>query len=234
MTSYRIENAEALLTPALVIYPEIVDRNIAATLRLLGGDANRWRPHLKTAKLGFIMRRLASQGVVNAKCSTTVELAAACESGMKDVLLAYAVVGANARRVKQIASQHPNVLISVLVENVEQIAAWSGSEIGIFVDVNPGMDRTGISQDGVEAIINVVRAAGPEFRGLHYYDGHMSAASLPEREKLAHKGYGRLMEIVAAVEQAGFPIGEVITSGTPAFPCAATYAPFPDLEKMSR
>jgi len=226
VTSYRIENAEALLTPALVIYPEIVDRNIAATLRLLGGDANRWRPHLKTAKLGFIMRRLASQGVVNAKCSTTVELAAACESGMKDVLLAYAVVGANARRVKQIASQHPNVLISVLVENVEQIAAWSGSEIGIFVDVNPGMDRTGISQDGVEAIINVVRAAGPEFRGLHYYDGHMSAASLPEREKLAHKGYGRLMEIVAAVEQAGFPIGEVITSGTPAFPCAATFAPF--------
>ncbi len=92
MTSYKIENAEALLTPALVIYPEIVDRNIEATIRLLGGDANRWRPHLKTAKLGFIMRRLVSQGVVNAKCSTTVELAAACESGMKDVLLAYAVV----------------------------------------------------------------------------------------------------------------------------------------------
>ncbi len=54
----------------------------------------------------------------------------------------------------------------------------------------------------------------------------MSAASLEEREKLAHKGYDRLMEIVAAVEGAGFPIEEVITSGTPAFPCAATYAPF--------
>jgi len=231
VTSYKIENAEALLTPALVIYPEIVDRNIAATLRLLGGDANRWRPHLKTAKLGFIMRRLASQGVVNAKCSTTVELAAACESGMKDVLLAYAVVGANARRVRELAEKYPNVRISVLVENVEQIAAWaapsvSGSRVGIFVDVNPGMDRTGISQEGIAAIINVVRAAGAQFRGLHWYDGHMSSASLDEREKLAHKGYDRLMEIVAALEQAGFPLEEVITSGTPAFPCAATYAPF--------
>ena len=223
MTSYRIENVEALLTPALVIYPEIVDQNIAATLRLLGGDANRWRPHLKTAKLGFIMRRLVSKGVVNAKCSTTVELAAACESGMKDVLLAYAVVGANARRVREIAKKYPQVRISVLVENVEQIAAWAGSRIGIFVDVNPGMDRTGISQDGIGAIINVVRAAGSQFRGLHYYDGHMSAASLEEREKLAHKGYDRLMEIVAAID---VPIEEVITSGTPAFPCAATYAPF--------
>jgi D-serine deaminase-like pyridoxal phosphate-dependent protein len=222
VTSYKIENAEALLTPALVIYPEIVDQNIAATLRLLGGDANRWRPHLKTAKLGFIMRRLASQGVVNAKCSTTVELAAACESGMKDVLLAYAVVGANARRVKELAEKYPNVRISVLVENVEQIAAWSGSRVSIFVDVNPGMDRTGISQDGIDAILKVVRAAGSKFRGLHWYDGHMSAASLEEREKLAHKGYDRLMEIVAAVG----PLEEVITSGTPAFPCAATYAPF--------
>jgi len=222
VTSYKIENAEALLTPALVIYPEIVDQNIAATLRLLGGDANRWRPHLKTAKLGFIMRRLVSQGVVNAKCSTTVELAAACEAGMEDVLLAYAVVGANARRVRQLAERYPNVRISVLVENSEQIAAWEGSRVGIFVDVNPGMDRTGISQDGIDAIINVVRAAGSQFRGLHWYDGHMSAASLEEREKLAQKGYDRLMEIVAAVG----PLEEVITSGTPAFPCAATYAPF--------
>ncbi len=223
MTSYKIENVEALLTPALVIYPEIVENNIAATLRLLGGDANRWRPHLKTAKLGFIMRKLAEKGVVNAKCSTTVELAAACEAGMKDVLLAYAVVGANARRVRELAEKYPNVRISVLVENVEQIAAWSGSRIGIFVDVNPGMDRTGISQDGIDAILKVVHAAGSQFRGLHYYDGHMSAASLEEREKLAHKGYDRLMQIVEAVD---VPIEEVITSGTPAFPCAATYTPF--------
>jgi D-serine deaminase-like pyridoxal phosphate-dependent protein len=226
VTTYRIENVEALLTPALVIYPEIVDKNIAATLRLLGGDPNRWRPHLKTAKLGFIMHRLVEKGVVNAKCSTTVELAAACEAGMKDVLLAYAVVGANAKRVRQLAGRYPNVRVSVLVENVEQIAAWEGSRIGIFVDVNPGMDRTGISQDGIDAILRVVRAAGSQFRGLHYYDGHMSAASLDEREKLAHKGYARLMEIVTAVENAGFPIEEVITSGTPAFPCAATFAPF--------
>jgi D-serine deaminase-like pyridoxal phosphate-dependent protein len=226
VTSYKIENAGALLTPALVIYPEIVDRNIAATLGVFGGDANRWRPHLKTAKLSFIMRRIVAKGVVQAKCSTSVELWAACEAGMKDVLLAYPVVGPNAQRIVQIARQYPGVRISVLVENVAQVENWSGSTLGIFVDVNPGMDRTGISADGIEGILDVVRAAGPQFRGLHYYDGHMSAASYEEREKLAHRGYDRLMEIVAAVERAGFAIEEVITSGTPAFPCAATYAPF--------
>ena len=226
---YLIENASELLTPALAIYPDIVDNNIAATLRLLGGDANRWRPHVKTAKLGFIMRRMAERGVAQAKCSTTLELAAACDAGIADVLLAYPVVGANAARVREIADQHRGARISVLVENPAQVAGWKGMRIGIFIDVNPGMDRTGIEQDRLSGILDIARsvaAAGLEFRGLHYYDGHISAQDLREREAQAHRGYDRLMEIAAEMTRAGFPVGEVITSGTPAFPCAATYAPF--------
>ncbi len=226
---YAIENVSALLTPALAIYPEIVDRNIAATIRLLGGDVNRWRPHLKTAKLGFIMRRIAESGVRQAKCSTTAELAAACACGMKDILLAYPVVGANAARVREIAGRHRHTRISVLAENAAQVAAWSGSALGIFIDVNPGMDRTGIEQDRVDAILAVARAvedAGLEFCGLHYYDGQHHSQPMPEREAAAHRGYDRLTEIVRAVEAAGFDVEEVITSGTPAFPCAASYAGF--------
>lgn len=226
---YRVADVETLLTPALAIYPEIVDRNIAATIRLLGGDVNRWRPHLKTAKLGFIMRRMAEHGIAQAKCSTTAELAAACAAGMSDVLLAYPVVGANAARVAELAAENRSVRVSVLVENSQQASAWKGRPVGVFIDVNPGMDRTGMEQGDVAAIVGLVRAidtAGVEFRGLHYYDGHVTAPALEEREKAAHRNYGRLMDIVAAVERAGFPVGEVITSGTPAFPCAATYAPF--------
>jgi D-serine deaminase-like pyridoxal phosphate-dependent protein len=227
--SYRIEGVETLLTPALAIYPEIVDQNIAATIHLLGGHANRWRPHVKTAKLGFIMRRLAERGVAQAKCSTTVELAAACAAGIKDVLLAYPVVGANAARVVELAQEDRSVQISVLVENPQQVAKWKGAPVGLFIDVNPGMDRTGIEQGHLPAILEVARqidAAGLRFRGLHYYDGHVSAPAMEERERVAHSGYDRLMEIVVALERAGFPVAEVITSGTPVFPCAATYKPF--------
>ena len=58
---YRIAFVEEVRTPALAIYPEILDSNIAVTLRLLGGDANRWRPHVKTAKLAFSMQRLVER-----------------------------------------------------------------------------------------------------------------------------------------------------------------------------
>ncbi|HEV2665149.1 MAG TPA: hypothetical protein VG324_09570, partial [Blastocatellia bacterium] len=54
---YRIAGVESVLTPALAIYPDIVEANIEATLRVMGGDADRWRPHVKTSKLGFVMRR---------------------------------------------------------------------------------------------------------------------------------------------------------------------------------
>src|SRR5262249_59889708 len=120
-------------------------------VRLLGGDANRWRPHLKTAKLGFIMRRMAQNGVTQAKCSTTVELATACAAGMKDVLLAYPVVGANAARVRELAAENSGVRISVLVENVGQVAAWKGSGLGSFLDVDSGMGRAGVREDRAAA-----------------------------------------------------------------------------------
>jgi D-serine deaminase-like pyridoxal phosphate-dependent protein len=223
---YRINGIESALTPALAVYPEHVDANIAATLRLMNGDANRWRPHLKTSKLGFIMRRLVEHGVVNVKCSTTLELLSACEAGARDVLVAYAMVGANARRVREIADQYGDIRVSILVENEAQAASWHDSNIGIQIDVNSGMNRTGIDQARVDQILSLARAAGGQFRGLHYYDGHISAQDMGERERAAHAGYDRLMEVIAALDRAGVAVPEVITSGTPAFPCGLSYAPF--------
>lgn len=229
LDEYRIEGVGRVMTPALAIYPEIVDHNIATTLRLVGGNVNRLRPHVKTAKLAFTMRRFVEHGITNFKCSTTLELLKVCEVGSADVLVAYPIVGAGARRVREIANQFPNTRISALVESLEQISPWKGGSVGLFVDVNPGMNRTGVEQDRADEMIRLARAiqdAGLTFRGLHYYDGHLSSFDLPEREKIAHQGYDRLMKVVAAFRHSSIEIGEVITAGTPAFPCTLSYAGF--------
>lgn len=218
-----------MLTPALAIYPEIVDSNIAATIRLLGGDPNRWRPHVKTAKLAYTMRRLVAHGATSFKCATTLELATICEAGARDVTIAYPLVGAGAHRVREMADRYGDVGISALIENEHQVEAWAGSRVGLFIDVNPGMDRTGIEQDRQDEILTVIRAVaknGLEFRGLHYYDGHLSQPDPKAREVAAHRGYDKLVGIVAALARAGFPVDEVVTSGTPEFPAAASYAGF--------
>jgi D-serine deaminase-like pyridoxal phosphate-dependent protein len=226
---YLIQDASSVLTPALAIYPEIVDANIHITLQLLGGDANRWRPHIKTAKLEFTVRKMARWGITNLKCATTLELVVACQAGAKDVLVAYPMQGANVHRVREIAEQYRNVQISALVESPDSLSNWTGSRVGIFIDVNPGMDRTGIEQARIMEIAGLalsIRQAGLSFRGLHYYDGHLGNLALPERTAAAHRGYDRLLEIVSELERAGIFGIEVITAGTPAFPCTNSYLEF--------
>lgn len=229
--AFRVAEAERVLTPALVIDRDRVQHNIATTLDLLGGDRNRWRPHVKTAKLGYVMRMLADAGVRQFKCATSLELSVACQAGAHDVLVAYPLVGANAARVRQIADQQPNVAVSVLVENESQVAQWRGSTASLFVDVNPGMNRTGVPDDQTDAIAGLAQFIvssdwGPRFRGLHYYDGHLSKFAMAERCRHAHLGYERLMQTVDALTRLGIAVPEVVTAGTPAFPCSLSFPRF--------
>ena len=226
---YRVPDIDNVLTPALVVYPGIIDSNMARTLHLLGGNADRWRAHIKTVKLEYTLRMLVERGCRNLKCATTLELLVACRCGAADVLLAYPVVGANARRVREIADQFPRVHISVLAENEEQVRQWQGSRIGVFLDINPGMNRTGVEQshgDQVIRLVREVRGAGLEFRGLHYYDGQYGGLDERERTAAAHAGYDRLLELINEIGQSGVRVPEVITAGTPTFPCSLTYRGF--------
>jgi D-serine deaminase-like pyridoxal phosphate-dependent protein len=237
MPDYSLAGLDRVLTPALAIYLDAVENNIAFTLELLGGDANRWRPHVKTAKVGAIMRALVEHGVANFKCATTLELLTACRAGAVDVLVAYPLVGANAERVREVAAEFPQVRVSALVENFGQVAQWKGSRVGLFVDINSGMDRTGVEQARAEKIVTLarhVRESGLQFRGLHYYDGHLHEQDLQQRCFKAHAGYDRLMLIASAVLEAGIEVGELITAGTPALPCSLSYFGFRSRDFMHR
>jgi D-serine deaminase-like pyridoxal phosphate-dependent protein len=226
---YKVSGIEDVMTPALVVYPAIILSNLERTLELLGGDPDCWRVHIKTAKLGYTIGMMVERGIRNFKCATTLELLVACQCGAADVLLAYPAMGANARRVREIAEQFPAMRISVLAENEEQVRQWRGSRLRIFLDINPGMNRTGLVQsrgDEIVSLVGTIRAAGLEFRGLHYYDGQHRAPDERERTTAAHAGYGRLLEIVKEIERSGVRVPEVITAGTTTFPCSVSYEGF--------
>jgi D-serine deaminase-like pyridoxal phosphate-dependent protein len=234
---YRVCSIDDVLTPALAVYPEILAANIGRTLDWLGGNADRWRVHIKTAKLAYTLRMLVERGVGNFKCATTLELLVACRSGVADVLLAYPAVGGNARRVREIAEQFSGVRISVLVENEEQVLQWRGGSVGVFLDINPGMNRTGIEQSDRARVVNVLRAVGEaelEFRGLHYYEGQHGELADFERTAAAHAGYDRLLELVGEIQRCGVRVPEVITAGTPTLPCSLAYKGFQEGEFIHR
>lgn len=223
LEQYRLEEPDRLMTPALLVYPELVDANIKAAIRMAGGDPARWRPHIKTTKIPAVVELLIANGVSRLKCSTTLELRVACQARADDVLLAFPVMGANAKRVREISKRYPATRVSVLVESAEQAALWRGSDIGIFIDVNSGMNRTGIDPARGAEIAQLASDLGDQFRGLHFYDGQLSGAPAGEREARAHEGYDRLMQLVSSLNS---PVEEIITSGTPAAPYGVSYIGF--------
>jgi D-serine deaminase-like pyridoxal phosphate-dependent protein len=225
LDQYRFEGTENILTPALVIYPDLVEKNIKAMLRQLDGNADRWRPHVKTAKLRFVMEMLLQHGIRHFKAATTLELLTLCKLGATDVLLAHPVVGAKQKRLAKLATEFPDTKISVIVENLESAQVWRELPIGVFVDVNPGMDRTGVSEARLFDVLSAVGSL-PYFRGLHYYDGHLNIEDFAKRTRVAHAGYTGLMNVILTIQSQGIAVPEVITSGTPTFACALSYHGF--------
>jgi D-serine deaminase-like pyridoxal phosphate-dependent protein len=226
---YRVSDPERVLMPALALYPDVIASNIRCTFDLLAGNADRWRAHIKTAKLNYTLRMLIGRGVRQFKCATTLELLQACHAGATDVLVAFPLMGANAHRVLEIRQKFTQVRISVLAENEAQVRQWRGTDIGIFLDINPGMNRTGIEQNSRQYVVELAQAvirSGLEFRGLHYYDGQFGAVAEPERTIAANAGYDQLLGLVHDLESAGVHVPEVVTAGTPTMPCSIAYPGF--------
>src|SRR5205085_259594 len=122
------------------------------------GDPNRWRPHVKTVKLNSVMKQYMDLGLNQFKCATPLELEMLCKLGAPDALLAFAVMGANARRVRELAANYPNTRVSVLIESPEQLDLWRGSQAGIFIDVNPGMNRSGLMREQRDQLLPLIRS----------------------------------------------------------------------------
>lgn len=229
LEKYRLFSAADLMTPALAVYEAYVDANIASTLRLLNNQPHRWRPHVKTAKLRDTMSRLVGHGIKSLKCATTLELLVAIDSGAKDILVAYPCIGSRARRVLDIQAMNPSIRISALVDDASQVPLWRAASVELFIDIDPGMNRTGIDQDNVGEVVKIakrIEKQGSRFAGLHYYEGHHRHPDLKERQEATFGGYRQLLRIVEELGRAGVSVDEVITSGTPALPCALAFQDF--------
>ena len=207
-------------SPQLVVFMDQVKHNLATMLAHCGGDAARWRPHLKTTKMAPVYDACVASGVRHFKCATVREARLMCgvlrgraiTDG--DVLLAYPLIGPSLKQLADLADEFPEVRLGVLCEDAAAAPRLPGS-LGVFIDINPGYDRTGVPFEATDDIAAIATAAGARFRGLHYYEGHLSDESAEKRRSEADKVYGSLDVLVGTLRSRGIAVEEVITSGTP-------------------
>ena len=98
MDWYTINNTETIDTPALVLYKERIQQNIAAAKEMIK-DVNLLRPHVKTNKIAEVCSMMMDAGISKFKCATIAEAEMLGMIGAKNVLLAYPPVGPKAKRL---------------------------------------------------------------------------------------------------------------------------------------
>ena len=221
---YVFDGVDQLDSPALIVYPGRVRYNIDLAIKMVG-NVNRLRPHIKTHKCKEAALLQISAGITRFKCATIAEaeLLGMCKAS--DVLLAYQPVGMKIWRFIELIKKYPGTEFSCLVDNIEiaediSVAALSEDLIiKVYIDLNVGMDRTGIIPDkALDLYLNVNLLRGIVLVGLHAYDGHIHNADLQARNLQAERTYMELQELKSDIINEGLPGPIIIAGGTPTFP----------------
>ncbi|MBL9199713.1 MAG: D-TA family PLP-dependent enzyme [Opitutaceae bacterium] len=227
----RLSDEAAVPSPSLLIYHDRVEENLRRMIAMAGGPA-RLRPHLKTHKLPQIIARQVALGVTKCKCATIAEGEMAARAGATDIVVAVPLVGPNVPRLLALIRAFPAVKFATLADDagaiaaLDQAASAAGLVVEVLLDLDVGMERTGIAPGPKAVELYRAIAAAPGLRpgGLHAYDGHLRQADLAERSVAAAGGIARTDALRAELERAGLPVPRVIAGGTPSFPIHARRA----------
>lgn len=226
---FRILNAEALDTPALVVYPARVAQNLALLTASMD-DVSRLRPHVKTHKSREATRLTLAAGISKFKCATIAEAEMLGRCQAPDVLLAYQPVGPKADRLLDLLARYPLTQFSCLLDSpdaarqLNERAAVRGLIIEVFLDVNVGMNRTGLAPAAAFNLYEQCAGlANLRVVGLHAYDGHIHDEDLAVRTARCHAAFAPVAALAARLRGAGLePV--IVAGGTPTFPVHAARA----------
>lgn len=225
---FKLSNENEIPSPALLIYPDRVEENIRRLIRLVG-DVSRVRPHVKTHKLPQIIALKLRHGITKFKAATIAEAEMVAAAGGPDVFLAYQPVGPNCRRLAELARQFPQTRFSTMVDNVgsvrelNQACAAANISLDVFLDLNSGMNRTGISPgpDAIEVYQAIHNASNLSAAGLHAYDGHLHEPDPTKLRASVEASFAPVQKLRTDLASAGLPVDRIIAGGTPTTPLHA-------------
>ncbi|MEJ5961848.1 D-TA family PLP-dependent enzyme [Pedobacter immunditicola] len=229
---YELENLANIDSPGLIFYEDRIRENIKMLLGMID-HKSRLRPHVKTHKSAEVTRLLLAAGLQQFKCATIAEaeMLGICEA--PDVLLAYQPVGPNITRFMVLQERFPKTKFSCLVDNKETASSVAAAAkqhnttIQVFIDVNVGMNRTGVLSSKAFKLYEDLRSMeGLNVLGLHAYDGHVHDSDYSIRQEKVEAIITVLQDLSEQIEQHDQHKPKVIAGGTPSFPIYAAASNF--------
>ncbi|MDR3510954.1 MAG: DSD1 family PLP-dependent enzyme [Caulobacteraceae bacterium] len=212
-------------TPSLVVDLDAFDRNVALMAERARAAGVTLRPHAKSHKTSALAHRQIAAGAVGVCCAKLGEAEALAAKGVDSILVTSPIVGPlAAERAARLALELPGFELVVDHEDgaaeIGAAAAQLGASVGVVIDIDVGLGRTGASSP--EQVVGIAKAiAGApalRFNGVQAYGGqwqHMAGAEA--RAAAVHQGMETLKACIAALRAAGFVVDRVTGGGTGTF-----------------
>ena len=234
MKWYEVSAVEEVDSPSLLVYRDRMMNNIHQAIKMASGES-RLRPHVKTHKLPEVIQIHVSLGVTAFKCATLAEAEMIALNGGKDVLLAHQPVGPKISKLIQLKVNFPQVEFSTIVDDrkilsrLAEAASAAKVSLGIWLDVDNGMHRSGIEM-GEEAA-QLIHLIGDfnclNFKGLHVYDGHIRDTNFAARKDKSDQAFYKVRDFVSKLTDLQLEVPQIIAGGSPTFP---VHAQRPDVQ----
>ena len=212
---------EQLDTPVLWVDLGIMENNIATLAAHFKDAGIQWRPHVKGVKIPAIAHKIMAAGAIGVTCAKLGEAEVMGAAGITDILIANQVVGPH--KTLRLANLSRYTAVKVVVDSEANITELSrsagakGVEIGILVDVDTGMQRTGVAPgDEAVTLSRLVHATpGLCYLGLMSWEGHTLLNKDPEsKNREIVKAVGLLIETADYCREVGLSVAIVSAGGS--------------------
>lgn len=225
---YQIADTSQIISPALIVFRELLEDNLRRMIEI-AKRPDRLRPHCKTHKTREIARMELDRGIIKHKCATFAEAEMLADVGIRDIFLAYNLVGPNIRRAVEFLQRYPEVTLCVTADHPRSIALLgeamqaAGKAIEVLLDIDVGQHRTGVpvGPTAKELYRQIASTLGLRAGGFHVYDGHQHQESRDERREAVLAEFRKVQTFRDELVRDGLSIPRLVSGGTASFPIYA-------------
>jgi D-serine deaminase-like pyridoxal phosphate-dependent protein len=167
---------EELDTPTLTMDLDALEENLDRYQRYYTEHGIGLRPHIKTHKTLAVASKQMAKGAIGLTCQKIGEAEVMVSGGLPvDILIPYNIIGKpKLERLTALATQ-TRLTVAVdsayTVRGLSEAASKAGITLGVIVEVECGMNRTGVQtpQEATELAKVIDKSDGLELRGIMGY-----------------------------------------------------------------
>ena len=211
-----------MVTPSVYVSYEKLQRNISRMQQNVMRNGCKLRPHIKTHKTSLIAQMQLEAGASGITVAKVSEAEVMESRGIKDIFIAYPVVGED--KLKRVMALNKKCRLIIGVDSIECASSLSDAAAGnggpiieVRLEIDTGLKRTGIKPEkSLDAAMKISELENIRLTGIYTFKGLMINGKFTWDRNLAAAEEAKLMaDTKARLNRAGLEIMEVSAGSTP-------------------